>query len=94
MSNHPLAKDIFMTVFDKSYAGMDEERKSEIYASLMWQCLSERDMGWAMTGIGELIDGFEKLDKEHPYDNGYSYADVTDIEIIEASEEAIQVKLI
>lgn len=44
--------------------------------------LYQREMEWCLDTIGDIIDGFEKLDEESPYDNGYSYEDVNDVDIV------------
>lgn len=82
---------IFERAFNESYPVEDRER---IMANLMPQCLYERDMGWCFGKIGDVIDGFEKLDQEKPYDNGLSYKDVNETRIVSWGEEGLVLHLI
>lgn len=44
--------------------------------------LCDREMGWAYYDIRKLIDEFERLDKECPYDTPYSMDDIYSAELI------------
>jgi uncharacterized protein YacL (UPF0231 family) len=46
-------------------------------------------MGWCFGKIGDVIEGFEKLDKEKPYDNGLSYKDVNETRIVSCGKEGL-----
>ena len=85
------AWDIFERAINKSFPNEDRER---VLAMLMPQCLYQREMGWCIKNIGDVIDGFERLDKETPYDNGLSYKDVNDTEIVSWGEEGLILHLI
>ena len=61
---------------------------------LMPQCLYQREMGWCIKNIGDVIEGFERLDKEKPYDNCLSYKNVNDTEIVSCGEEGLILHLI
>lgn len=82
---------IFEKAFNESYPPEDRER---IWPMLMPQCLFERDMGWCFSKIGDIIEGFEKLDQEKPYDNGLSYRDVNETRIVSAGEDGLVLHLI
>lgn len=82
---------IFESAFNKSYPQEDRER---VAAMLLSQCLYQRDMGWCFRCLGEVIEGFERLDKERPYDNGLSFSDVNESEIISAGEDGLVIHLI
>jgi len=94
INSDPDAKKLILAAIQNSYGDMDDKRREEWLCVLMQKSLSQRDMGWCMTGIGELIDGFEKLDKEKPYDNGFTYNDVQRIDMIDWDETGITVQLI
>ena len=51
-------------------------------------------MGWAMSEIGSLIDGFTNLDKNDPYDNGLGLEDVNKVEITDKDESGITLQLV
>ena len=53
-----------------------EDMVEEAYRFLLDRSLYQREMEWGFRGIGELIEGFRKLDEKEPYDNGYSFDDV------------------
>ena len=82
---------IFETAFNKSYPKEDRDR---IAAMLLSQCLYQREVGWCFGFLGDVIDGFEKLDKEKPYDNGLSYKDVNETEIVSWGDEGLVLHLI
>lgn len=85
------AKEIFINAFNKSYPLEDRERVFNMLANL---CLYQREMGWCFANIGDIIDGFSKLDEEYPYDNGFSYSDVNDVEIAFKSDNELVIHLL
>ena len=85
------AKEIFFTAFNKSYPPEDRER---IFSELAYLCLYEREMSWCFEYLGDVIDGFSKLDIESPYDNGFSYSDVNDVEIAFKSDDELTIHLL
>lgn len=82
---------LFMDLLHKSF---DEDMWDEIYAMLADQCLYQREMGWAFTYLGDVIDGFKKLDREQPYDNGFTFDDVWEGEVLRSDENAVTMLLI
>lgn len=89
------AWEIFEKAFNESYPKEDRDR---IWGMLRTQCLDQRDMGWCFCKLGDVIDGFERLDREKPYDNGFTYKDVNETRIMprryEESEGGLTVALI
>ena len=85
------AWSIFEKAFEESYPKADRDR---IMAMLLPQCLYQKDMGWCFNKLGDVIEGFEKLDKEKPYDNGLSYKDVNETEIVSCGDEGLVLYLI
>ena len=83
------AWDIFEKAFNESYLEHDRER---IFKMLSTQCLAQKDMGWCFSKIGDVIEGFERLDRERPYDNGFSYKDVNETRIISRCYDEDEVK--
>ena len=82
---------IFEKAFEESYP---EEDRDRILEMLLPQCLYQRDMGWCFSKLGDVIEGFERLDKEKPYDNGLLYRDVNKTEIVFRDEEGLVIHLI
>ena len=82
---------LFMDLFRKSYP---KKRWQELYDMLADQCLYQREMGWCFTEILALIEGFEKLDNEQPYDNGFTFEDVWAGEVLYSEENAVTMLLI
>ena len=70
---------LFEKLLKKAYP---EDMWDEARKMLLDQCLYQREMGWAFRGIGKLIEGFQKLDEESPYDNGYAMEDIWDAEVL------------
>lgn len=94
INRDPDAKDIFMKSFDDSYSDMDVERREEWFCLLTQQCLYQREMGWCFNGIGDVIDGFRRLDEEKPYDNGFTYEDVKRVDIWNWDPDGLTLALI
>ena len=88
------AKEVFIKAFESSYKGETKERKEEIFGMLSTQCLYQRDMGWCFKNIGDLIQGFEKLDIEEPYNNGMTFSNVNKLEIVEREDDRLVLHLI
>ena len=78
----------------KLHESYPEEMWNKVWNILADQCLYQKDMGWAFTKLGDVIKKFEELDKEKPYDNKCTYADVTDTEIIDWDDDFITLRLI
>lgn len=85
------ARMIFEKAFNASYPKIDRKR---IMKELLPQCSYQKDMGWCFNKIGDVIDGFERLDKEKPYDNGLTYNDVNEIQIVSKEEQCLVLHLI
>ena len=88
-SNDP-AGEFFMECLRESYP---ENLWDEAYAFLADLCLYQREMEWGFHGIGKLIKGFKKFDKELPYDNGYSMKDVWYTELLSNDDGKLVVLL-
>ena len=85
------AWEIFNKAFEESYSKEDRDSVMEMLSP---QCLYQKDMGWCFDKLVDVIDGFEKLDKDKPYDNGLSYKDVNETEIVSRGEEGLVLHLI
>lgn len=89
-SGDPAGK-LFIECLHESFP---EERWEELFNVFYSLCLYQREMSWAFERLDKIIDGFNKLDMEQPFDNGLSYADVKDIDIVWKDEDSIKLHLI
>lgn len=87
--NDPGGK-LFMKLLQKTYP---KERWNEAYTMLKNYCLYQREMEWGFRNIGELIEGFKKIDNEEPYDNGYSSEDIWAAEVLRHDGDTITLLL-
>ena len=85
------AQRIFEKAFEESYLKEDRERIMEM---LLPQCLYQKDMGWSFKKLCDVVDGFEKLDVEDPYDNGFAYKDINDTQIVRKDENSVVLHLL
>ena len=72
----------------------DDERRDNILSNLLRFSLSEREMGWCLTGIGDVIDCFERLDKEKPYDSELSPHQTAEAKVIMNGRNSVVLKLL
>ena len=91
VDSNDIGGKLFMDLFRKSYP---KRRWEEIYNLLADQCLYQREMGWCFTEINALIEGFEKLDQEQPYNNEFTFDDVWEVEVLESDENSITMLLL
>ena len=85
------AGKIFIEKLHESY---DKSLWDDAWESLADYCLYQRVMEWAIYNIGDVIDEFERLDKEAPFDNGFTYEDVNDTEIVWKDENSVIIHLV
>ena len=90
-----MAGRIFDKAFNESFIGLsNDEYKDNAYQYLTKQCLYEMNFDYTFNKISDVIHGFEYLDRNSPYDNGFTYKDVNKVEIVEADENIITLHLI
>ena len=82
---------ILMEKLRESY---DESMWDEVWEKLADQYLHQREMSWAFYKIGDVLEAFERLDKEQPFDNGCTFENVNDVEIGYRDEESITLRLV
>lgn len=88
------AFEIYEKAFNESYSEFDEETRKRQYEELLWLCLNQREMGWCFRKICDVIDGFERLDKERPYDNGFDYEAVNKVYVVSKDTNRITLHLV
>lgn len=79
---------------EKLHESYDKSMWDEVWSILAEKCLYQREMSWAFSKLGEVIDAFALLDVETPFDNGCTYEDVTDAEVVYRDEESIKLHLV
>ena len=85
------AGKIFIEKLHESY---NKNMWDRVWESLADCCLYQRVMEWAFFKIGDVVEAFERLDSELPFDNGLSYEDVTDSEIVWKDEDSVIIHLL
>ena len=79
---------------EKLHESYPEDMWNNVWNMLADQCLYQREMGWAFTKLGDVIEKFEELDDKKPYDNGCTYDDVFDAEVVASGDDYVRIHLI
>lgn len=79
ISRHDKAGDLFIKLSKKAYPA---DMWEQCFLDLCDYSLYQREMEWAFCGIGKLIEGFQKIDEDDPYDTGYELEDAATADII------------
>lgn len=66
------AEAVFMAAVAVSYESFDNDVREKALSWLLQCSLNEREMGWCIRDMDKIIDCFERLDQERPYDSGFS----------------------
>lgn len=85
------AGEIFIEKLHQSY---DEYMWDEVWNKLADQCLYQREMSWAFAKLNDVMEAFEMLDATKPFDNGFTYEDVNDTEIVMRDDNLIVLHLV
>lgn len=83
ISKHDKAGELFTALCKESYP---EDMWARVYLELSDYALYQREMSWAFRKIRQLIEGFQKLDEEDPYDTGYDMEDARTADILWSGE--------
>lgn len=81
---------VFLEAAGKSY---DEDRRKEIVAILTQFSLYEREMGWCMSDMASVVECFERLDREKPYDSGLLPSQTCKVEVLRQDRRSVLIKL-
>lgn len=82
---------IFEKAFNETYPPNERNRIMEMLLPL---CLYQKEMGWCFNKLGDVIEGFEMLDAERPYDNGFTYTDVNETDIVSCDNGVLTLHLV
>ena len=85
------AESIFYQAVEKSHFG---EYEDEFLAHILFCCLDERVMEWGIVDMQDIVDAFDKLDSEYPYESGFQPHQAFTAKVIDQEENAVVVKLI
>lgn len=88
------AMEVFDKAFNNSYLDYSEEEKKNLYQEFMQNCLYQFGIGTAFSKIIEVKNFFALLDKQKPYDNGFTFEDVTETEIVGKNKDYIILHLL
>lgn len=88
------AWEIFVKAFNESYEKFDKERKERLFQALLPLSLYQRETSWCMNKLIDIIEGFEKLDREKPYDNGFDYESINKAYIVYKDEKSVILHLV
>ena len=84
-------------VLENAYAnsGMSQDQQVEHWNMLCKYRVSINtvEMGMCIPEFGYIIDEFERLDKEYPYDNGFTMRDVKRVDIVDQSPASVHLCL-
>ncbi len=80
--------EMFCRAMDEVLQSLEPTKKAEMYLWLGEACFCFRDMSWSLD-MREMLEGFERLDKEQPFDNGFTYADVTEAKVFPEYEDLL-----
>ena len=88
------AKAIFEGTIKKYIQDADEAQRLIDYHYSERTMVYGAEMGYCIPHFDEIVLGFEKLDKEVPYDNRFDVTDTTAINIVDQGEDYIEVHLV
>lgn len=81
------ANEIYNRAFE--YSNLQQEEIERIIEYNEPYCLYDRDIGCGIPNFAEIKEEFERLDEVHPFDNGFTYDDIRDIDILYKDEFGI-----
>lgn len=88
------AKKIFEGTIKKYVSDADEAQRLIDYHYSNRTMVYGADMGYCIPHFDEIVRGFEVLDEESPYDNGFDITDTNEVIIADKSDDYIELHLI
>lgn len=88
------AKTIFEGTIRKHIKDADEAQRLIDYHYSERTMVYGAEMGYCIPHFDEIVFGFEKLDKEYPYDNGFNVTDANEVNFGDYGEEYIELHLV
>ncbi len=84
-------------VLDEAWHVFDNVNDKERWDFLYNERLIDKCMEWSIPNTARFFEtiegGFEKLDKSNPYDNGYNYNDINEVDIASHDDNSIELFL-
>ena len=88
------AKMIFEGTIKKYISNPEEAQRLIDYHYSERTMVYGAEMGYCIPHFDEIVHGFEKLDKESPYDNGFNVTDANGVNFGECGENYIVLHLV
>lgn len=88
------AKKVFEGTIKKYVPVADEAQRLIDYHYSNCTMVYGADMGYCIPHFDEIVRGFEVLDDESPYDNGFDITDTNEVIIADKSDDYIELHLI
>ena len=89
----PQSKAVLENAYANSMMSKDEQQKHWDMLCTHRVSASTAEMGMCIPEFGYIIDEFERLDKEYPYDNGFTMRDVKRVDIVDQSPDSVHLCL-
>ena len=90
IDNYDKAGTLFVELCKKSYPA---DMWAKALLDLSEYALFQREMEWGFHGIGKLIEGFQKIDAEEPFETGYDISDACHADIIRCDADKVTLLL-
>lgn len=87
------AKEILEQAYSNIQGSKAEKERQWDFMCSNEISVDNADMGACIPNFGYIKKEFERLDSEFPYDNGFSVSDINSVEVIERSDDTIQLQL-
>lgn len=88
------AKNVFEGTIKKYASDAEEAQRLIDYHYSNRTMVYGAEMGYCIPHFDEIVRGFEVLDEEYPYDNGFDATDTNEVIIADKSDDYIELHLI
>ena len=88
------AKRVFEDTINKYVSNKEDARNLINHHYAGRTMVYGAETGYCIPHFDEIVQGFESLDKEYPYDNGYNVTDANNVIIADKNDKYIELHLI
>jgi hypothetical protein len=92
-SRDPQSKAVLENAYANSMMSKSEQENHWNMLCTHRVSVNTAEMGACIPEFGYIIDEFERLDKEYPYDNGFTMRDVNRVDIVDQSPDSVHLCL-